>query len=1038
MSFRIDDAARSRYSPDGGTTKPLPVQQSEAFQRSLSEALRSRAGAGGQGAVQKGREKVFVVEAGDNLWRIAQENNVRLSDLMADNPRARPSDYDLIRPGDVIFVPDAAPDLAAGTARDAKGVPSGEDGFADDLYARGNALEYADNPGAVDYRAETAGIASDVRNYLDALPETERQDAALRLLGRDWRDAGPAGQGVEDAVKAEGLQTDPEEVVAGRLHSRANRIASADSGAMDFNREQGLLETDVRSYVESLPGRQRPRALQRLFDMDWQDAGAGQTAVETVAKQQVVTLAESAHTGADSEEGARKIIAQAQAAGTPDARYKALANGYAGASPQVQTALRQGEPGRRIVDDAAQWVVDGLKDVDKAAGDAAPEMKMMQRLDGLTAGADKALATRLVTAVVPKIEAANQASLHGRTGSELRTGPEGARFLMQVTSRIAGTPEGDAAIRRLAGLGFYDMNSVRNAIGTGENPAYAITLADRGGSRVFEQDVLAGVDQFRAQVGRDIKSTLDHRLDLDWRSANYQGAMTPDQLEAAVAGFKRDHPDWEREQEALDRKVAGDGEKLLLQIQALKTLPPGQQGAADAVVKRILDDPKAVQAMTLAMQANPGLLDSPVMQNTIGTVARLSDRGRKLAEEAATQWARKALSGALDPDASGKPKSIEQVRATITRFESTAAHILGMSDVDVRKATTLLKEALPQPGETEADVQRRLSTLDQKLETLVSRDGVKAFGRRERLGQLFRGIGFAAAGATLTQSVPKAFADPNARNVLKASADAAGLSQKSIELLSAVGVLGDDNKAVRLFGGSDRPLVKGLGVFGAIFDVANAGDAFDRGDVPTGMMSLTSAAGTVVAALGTGTMAGPIGLGIVIASVIGQLVWGQIQKVEASNRFMNDTSAEFLRYAGFSPAASQALVDQSGDGYSPVPLLAKYAQEKGYDLSRPDQQKAFADWISGMSGDKLATLRDNIHHTLDASKGDVQKFGKTADSDARWQDPNHKPMVGASKGGAIYGDSIAEKIRDGEAAPASVAQLDIALGVLGLKPLPQP
>ncbi|HMG49215.1 MAG TPA: LysM peptidoglycan-binding domain-containing protein [Inquilinus sp.] len=1041
MSYRIDDTARNRYARNGGTPTPLPQDKAQAFQKALAEALRHRSEAGGPGALQPGHDRVFVADNDDSLWRIAQDNNVSYADLLAANRRTDMPVSGQIYPGEIIFVPSVAPEKAAATPEDGKGVPAGEAGFVNDLYDRGNALEYADQPQTVDYPRETADIKADVQTYLESLPAAQRQDAALRLTGQDWRDAGPAGTAVTDAVRAEGLQTDAGTVVADRLYAKGNQLEYADDpSSIDYPHETDVLTGQVQTYLDTLPPGDRQQAVQQLYDRDWRDAGPAQTAIEVAAKRENLTLAPTTHAGPDVEQAARAITTRAQAAGTPDARYKVLADAYAGASPQVRAALQQGDAGKAILDGAAQWAVDGLKDVDKAAGDAVPELQLMQRLDQLTAGTDKTLATRLMTAAVPKIEAANQDSLHGPTGTQLQTGPDGARLLMQVTSRIAGTPDGDAAIQRLAQIGFYDRDAVRNAIGAGENPAYALALADGGGTQVFQDDVLAGVDQFRGQVGRDIDAADKNRLELDWRSANYQGAMTPDQLDSAVAAFKRDNPDWETKQAALDQAVATDGEKLLTQIQALQSLPPGlagQQGAADARVRQILDDPKAMRAMQQAMQANPGMLDSPATQATIGSLARLSDRGRKLAEEAATQWARRALSDALNPTASGQPQNIAQVKATITRFETTGARILGMSDVDVRKATALLQGALPQPGETEADVQRRLSTLDQKLEQLVSREGIKSFGRREKLGQLFRGIGFAAAAVTLTQSAPKAFADPNVRNVLKASADAAGLSQKSIELMSAVGILGDDNKAVKLLGGSDRPLVKGLGVFGAIFDLANAGDAFERGDVPSGTLYLASATGTVIAALGTGTMAGPVGLTIVVASVIGQMVWGQISKVRESNRFMNDTSAEFLRFAGFDDGPAHALVDQSGEGYSPVPLLVKYAEVKGYDLTKPDQQKAFTDWINAMPADRLATLRDNIHHTLDAAKGDVGKFGKTDAGDSGYADVNHRPSVNAGRGGTVSQPSVADRIRDGDAAPASAAQLDIALGVLGLATLPQ-
>ena len=1032
MSVQIDGAATYRFDPIKHTQVPLTEQEHKRFQGAIDDALAARKATGGSGDLKEGSERVVVVDAKDTrggLSQIAKENHVSYQELLNLNNRTDIPNLNVIQPGQVIFIPTK---------------PEGEGTLAETLTSQGKGVSAGDT-------AKTAAMAGDVRSYLQSLPMEQRQDAVLRLYGMAWGDAGPAVQAsITQAAQGEGLTTNAEEAFAQKLYDLGNTLEYADNyGDIDYGTATKALADDVRAYLQTLPEDQRQNALQRLFDRDWRDAGPAEQAIRAASDvlppnapraefpdARTPQLAVSSHMGADVEHDARAIISNALQNNSPDGAFRALNDSYANASPEVRQVLLHSDGTEKILNDAAQWAVDGLKDVEKADGDLVPVMHMMERLDSLTKGADKTLATELMTAATPKIEAANEQALRSETGSPLQTGPQGARLLMQIAGRIAGTPEGDAVISRLANLGFYDMNEIRNAIGEGTDPAYAIELAADGGSSVFTNDVVPGLEQFRSQVGRDVDAYNSHMEELNWRVANYQGAMTQEQLDRAIADFKRNHPDWEREQQRLERKLSQDGEALLARIQQLQNLPPelsGQREAANQEINRILEDPKATFAIQKAWQNEPKLLDSPQMQNTIAQVARLSDRGRKLAEEATTQWVRAQLSSIK---AAGSDNvDINKLQSLLDRFEKTGGRMLGMSDVDINKVTKTLRDALPQPGDSDEAKLARLRTMDRQLDEFSSRDGVKTFNRRERLGQMLRGIGLAANFVTLTQSAPQAFNDPSVRNWLKVASDTAGISQKSIELMGATGILSDSNKAVVLLGGSDRPLVKGLGVFSAIFDLANAGDAFERGDVPSGIMSLTSATGTVIAALGTGTMAGPIGLGIVAASVIGQMVWGQISKVNASNKYMNDTSAEFLRFAGFNDTAAHVLVDQSGDGYSPVPLLAKYAQEKGYDLTQADQQQKFVNWINSMPKDKLETLRDNIHHTLDNIGGDVSKFKQTADSDSGWSDVHKRPVIVSGRG-SVQTPSIADQINDKNAAPASVKQLDLTLQVLGLPALP--
>jgi hypothetical protein len=215
---------------------------------------------------------------------------------------------------------------------------------------------------------------------------------------------------------------------------------------------------------------------------------------------------------------------------------------------------------------------------------------------------------------------------------------------------------------------------------------------------------------------------------------------------------------------------------------------------------------------------------------------------------------------------------------------------------------------------------------------------------------------------------------------------------------------------------------KFLGVLSAGFDIWNSKEAFAKGDIPSGILYGTTAGGGLLAAFGSASLAGPIGIGIVLVSVIGLGVWNGVKEANMHEPGSdNGVSMRFLQHAGFYEPTARALVDQSGDGHSPVLLLERYAQLQGVDLIDPVQRQKFVGWINSIPVDKLATLRNSLHMTLDNVDGDTNKFTVTNPSDARLV-----PVIGHPKNRfrVDYGRPL-----------SSVAQMNAVLEVLNIAQL---
>ena len=175
-----------------------------------------------------------------------------------------------------------------------------------------------------------------------------------------------------------------------------------------------------------------------------------------------------------------------------------------------------------------------------------------------------------------------------------------------------------------------------------------------------------------------------------------------------------------------------------------------------------------------------------------------------------------------------------------------------------------------------------------------------------------------------------------------------------------------------------------------------------------------------MAALFTGPV-GWAGLALVGISAAGLAIWGGVKESRKHEPDSDGgTSMRFLQHAGLTEQAARALTDQSGEGYSVVPLLSRYAQLKGMKLEDPQQQQKLVNWINGMSADQLAALRNNLHHTADDFDGDPSRLPLTADSD-RLEVPDiaSRPWF----------------TRFGDRGPKSIAQLEAQLAVLQIPTL---
>lgn len=651
-------------------------------------------------------------------------------------------------------------------------------------------------------------------------------------------------------------------------------------------------------------------------------------------------------------DSAQDIVVAAQAGADPQQSLQILGQGYAKADAATRQQLLADPTARGIISDAAAWATEPLgRPPEGSQGDAVPALTTAGRLDELTKTLDKDLAGALLKQTVPAFEAY---ALNDRGGP---IGIDGMSKLLTVMDRARGSTDGDAAITQLAEkAGLYNINAVSNHIAQGGSPDYAIALGVR-------DDVLTGVQMFAdGTVNDKVTAYIKETEELNWLVANHGGSMTPDQLQQAVQDYIASKgPGWEQKLEGMQEDIAQQGIALQQQIDSLQ-----QAGGYDDTIKALLDDPENQLALSTALGRHPEQATDNRLRD-YALYAKVSEGGRKLLGEMGNAYVKANVLPGLQGANPADPASMQRAEAALARLNnSNLAAAYGVDKGKLQDAVDELKKALPTGADTEAAANTRLQKFNDTLQ------GVKGFEKSTGLGQLFRGLGVATTSFSFLNSTNRAFAEPgHYANWLKAGADTFGLTQKTADFLVARGADGTVTKAV---GGALAGKIA-TGITG-IADAALAFKAASEGDYATAALWGVSAAGsglTLAAGAGLiGSWGGPVGIALVALAAVGI---GLVAKTNESNKHMNQTSADFLQHAGFTPEAATLLVDQSGDGHSPVPLLEKYAELKGYDLADPQNRQPFVDWVNNMPKQQLEHVRNWLHHTLDDWGGDASKLG---------------------------------------------------------------
>ncbi len=691
----------------------------------------------------------------------------------------------------------------------------------------------------------------------------------------------------------------------------------------------------------------------------------------------------------DPGKQAQAIIAAAQAQSDPAKALQTLNSGYTHAAQPVKDAMLADPNAGKIFDAAAKSANQPLtQNTNGAIFPQAQTLQALTKLDKATQGLDKTLAGAVVDRAVSGYEAFQKDPNHGGISV---IGSQGVTTLMNLSGRITGTAQGDDAIQRFAATGAWDTDSVRNSIGSGTNPAYALAVAQQikaagQDPHIAMQAVTDGMDQFKAKATDDVANLAKHDSELAWLVRNDGAGMTPQQLNQAVAAYRQQKgPDWQRQETQLRQQIADDGSKLVQQMVALNQAAPKVPSARkdiDSTLKTIVNDPSAGLAISTALQSDRSLTEPKAVGSLadVFTLSKVGDIGRKMLNEAGASYVRNHVLTELNSVDLNDPASVAQAKKAIGNLNTKfMGRVFGVSADDTKKAVKALQDTADRIA---ASPQQSVAAM-QDLNNTLNRDASlsKAFNKTTVPGQMLRGVAVGLAGMSLINSYNKAQANPkDPQNDIKLLIDSAGFAQKNSELLLGLGAV-NKQSAIGQFGGewklagraSAGDLLTGIS---AVLDgVTAVRSGFGLGmqqDTGSAIFSATSSVGGLMAvapAFGAAAWLGPVGLGVAAVGVMGNTVYHDIKDAHQ----YEGASRNFLKAAGYNDAAAKTLSKQDGiisgaAGMAQMPFLAQYAKMKHLD---PTQLQ---NWVNGLTTDQVQHLSDRLLQTAGDAKGNASDF----------------------------------------------------------------
>lgn len=547
-----------------------------------------------------------------------------------------------------------------------------------------------------------------------------------------------------------------------------------------------------------------------------------------------------------------------------------------------------------------------------------------------------------------------------------------------TASRIGDANRRAEAAQALASLGDAASTGLQRSIAAGLDPTTALDIATQmqkagqsASAEIIRKAVVAGVQQFKNIVTADIKKLAAHDAELAYLVDNYRGAMTNEQLDAAVKNYRREKgASWQQQENKLREQIGHDGKLLAAQLVAL-----GQQRspATDSALHVILSDKSVEMAISTALQMHPELVDRQHVDGMLNlfTSAQLGDVGRTYLNEMASSYLRENVLKQLGNVNLLDLRSVDRAKKLLEGMRGERlATMLGVAPERLDGAVDALLDAWYQSGTGAGQAQRAIQNFERNLRKDARL--LSAFDPQTVRGAMFRTVGVALAGVAVVNSYKSAVDQPTLQNEMRLLLDSAGFAHKTAETLVGIGWISKESALGRFadwkaFGRATASDVIGGAV--AMLDIISAAESFSNGEHGLGIASMVTASGGILSMLPAmglgGAWLGPVGVALTAAGVLGKEVFTAYKETHKYDQ----VSRSFLKAGGFSDAAVAELSRMCNyAGSSQVAFLAKYAALKG--MTPVELQR----WVNSLTSQQLERLSGLLMRAVIDCDGDPARF----------------------------------------------------------------
>lgn len=457
----------------------------------------------------------------------------------------------------------------------------------------------------------------------------------------------------------------------------------------------------------------------------------------------------------------------------------------------------------------------------------------------------------------------------------------------QLAETLAGVLEGSDFVGEVA-------DALKKNLSQGGDAGLAVEMVRAAGQDVATRlsDKLAeGFKSFYERTQKLGEKVGELNGDLGYLVQNFGPMMSEEELQRAIADFKSKHPEF-----AQLEALGGAAVSNLEYVQQFEQLVNSKVDSDKrSEIHRDINLTKASGAAALALPTEGA-------QKAVGDLLAREGRGEdtwlshldRCASGDVTQGAglfQGALfnAGIIQAAAAGGEPGHD-----ILQGLAQTGGLLGLTGDDATRVADDLNRILASKDPAALDA--ALGTLNDTLGVLGDGLPPNAVGRLKAAGA---GLGIAGIGLSGYQLAEH----PSLRNLATFLADGTELAAQGVPKIEAM--------LAKAFGkGAPGAIGSFAGGVGVLLSVWDAGNAFARGDVSSGLLSMGSAFGSGLA------LAGATGAGLLIggAALIGSVALDAYRRTQAANHFESRDTRDFLRHAladsGLTPEQMDRAVDK--------------------------------------------------------------------------------------------------------------------------------